>query len=112
MEEKEAYLWMEKMIQVQAGKLTASEAASHLGVSRKTFYKHQGEMLSVMLDKLTGLKNGRPQEEPDKKKEILLQRVDELEKQVDTLQCRLRIRQALHDTAGMEKKRAGDHNHE
>jgi transposase len=112
MEEKEAYLWMEKMIQVQAGNLTASEAASQLGVSRKTFYKHQGELLSVMLDKLTGLKNGRPQEEPDKKKEILLNRVDELEKQVDTLQCRLRIRQVIHDTAGMEKKRAGDRNHE
>ena len=70
MEEKEAYLWMEKLIQVQAGKLTASEAASQLGVSRKTFYKHQGQMLSVMLDKLTGSEEwpatgGAGQEEGD-----------------------------------------------
>jgi hypothetical protein len=111
MDERMARQWVEKIIQVQSGLLTASEAARQLGASRKTYHKHQKELLCTMLTTLTERRNGRPPKEQDEEKNALFRQVSSLQEQVKTLEGRLKIRQVMQDTAGLEKKGTGDGNH-
>ena len=43
------------ILQVQAGQLTATQAAQSLGVSRKTYYQWERRALQGMVDQLTQL---------------------------------------------------------
>ena len=108
MDESAARLWVEKVIHVQSGKLTASEAAKQLGVSRKTFHKHQKELLRTMLATLTERRNGRPPNEQDEEQNALFRQVVALQGQVNTLGARLRIREVIQSTSGMGKKGTGN----
>ena len=110
MDEGMARQWVEKIIQVQSGLLTASEAAKQLGASRKTYHKHQKALLRTMLSTLTERRNGRPPKEQDEEKNALSRQVADLQRQVCTLESRLKIRQVMEDTAGLEKKGTGNGN--
>ena len=100
--------WAEKVIQVQSGLLTASEAARQLGVSRKTYYKRENRALAGLMEGLKDREVGRPGKEVDPEKERLQQTVEKLETEVQTLLQTLRIREVLTECAGGEKKGTGN----
>ena len=65
LEETQARRRAELIIQVQAGRMSASAAAAQLGVSRKTYYKWEQRGLSAILGSLREGKPGRPPEPVD-----------------------------------------------
>jgi transposase len=84
------------ILQVQAGVITATEAARQLGISRKTYYQWEARALQGLLAAVTQQPPGRPCR-PDRPKERQLeQRVDQLQKALDQAQESQKIRAALH----------------
>ena len=69
---------------VQKGQITAVEGAIRLGVSRKTYYKWEARALVGMAQALEDEACGRPEKPMDQEKEKLQQRVNVLEKEVET----------------------------
>jgi transposase len=72
-QDEQAALWQSRaklILQVQAGKLTAKEAARQMGVSRKTYYEWEKRALAGMAEALSNGKSGRPgtPRDPDKEK--------------------------------------------
>lgn len=100
--------WAEKIIQVQSGLLTATEAARQLGVSRKTYYKRENRALSGLMEGLKDRGSGRPGMDVDPEKERLLQTVENLESEVERLRQTLRIREVLAECTGGGKKGKGN----
>jgi len=96
--------WVEKIVQVQSGLLTATEAANQLGVSRKTYYKRENRALAGLVASLQDRESGRPGKAVDEEKERLLRMVLELQQEKQILEQRLRIREVLDEHAGGEKK--------
>ena len=83
----------ELIIQVRAGRMTAVEAAAALGVSRKTWYEWEARGLKGMVEALADRPTGRPASAPPAPEKTELERqVRALEKQVQQLQTRDRIR--------------------
>jgi len=101
-----ARLRAEKIIRVQSGLLTATEAARQLGVSRKTYYKWEKRLLSPMVDMLSEREAGRPVKVTDPEKEALLKRALELEKEVLVLKQTLRIRELLGERSAAPRDKA------
>lgn len=97
--------WAEKIVQVQSGLLTATEAARQLGVSRKTYYKRENRALSGLMAGVEDRESGRPANVVDEEKDALNRRIEDLEKEVLVLQQTLRIREVLGQPAGKEKRR-------
>lgn len=90
------------ILKVQAGEITASQAAAQLGMSRKTYYKWEKRALSAMLDGLVERETGRPTTPPDPEKEKLKTRIKELERELLVQTRRKELRERL--TALGEKK--------
>ena len=85
----------ELIIQVQAGRLSASEAAARLGVSRKTYYKWEQRALEGILAGLQEGKAGRRAVPRDPEKEGLKRELDELRAQVGHQEQILKVRDML-----------------
>lgn len=71
----------ELIVQVQSGRMTATEAARQLGVSRKTYYQWERRALSGMVEALRGKTGGRPSKPKDPEREKMQKRLSELEAQ-------------------------------
>jgi len=97
--------WAEKIVQVQSGLLTATEAARQLGVSRKTYYKRENRALSGLMKGVQDRESGRPGTTVDEEKEALKRRIEDLEKEKLVLQQTLRIREILGQSEVREKQR-------
>ena len=80
------------------GRLSATEAALSLGMSRKTFYEWLDRALGGMRSALRDRPTGRPPHPADPEKEHLLQEVEILEKERLVLENRLRIQEAVRQT--------------
>ena len=83
--EKELRLARERalvVLQVRSGALTAKEGAKLLGVSRKTYYEWEKKSLKAMALALENRPGGRPPAPMDQEKEMLRERVQELEKKL------------------------------
>lgn len=114
----DAKQWAEKIVQVQSGLLTATEAAKQLGVSRKSYYKRENRALAGLMEAVEDRTSGRPANAMDEEKEALKLKVAQLENEVLVLQQTARIREVLGGSAekkppeerggeyGLEKKRA------
>jgi len=96
-------LWMEKIVQVQSGLLTASAAAKQMNVSRKTYYQKEKRGLSGMRAGLLQKDSGRPRPQVDEDKERLKEDLGTLREEIATLQQVQRVREVMAD--GTEKKR-------
>ena len=84
------------IMQVQAGVITATEAARQLGISRKTYYQWEARALQGLLAAVTQQPPGRPRR-PDRPKERQLEaKVDQLQKELDQAQESREIRAALN----------------
>lgn len=99
LEETQARRRAELIIQVQAGRMSASAAAAQLGVSRKTYYKWEQRGLSAILGSLREGKPGRPPEPVDPEKERLYREVERLREQVRAQEQLDRMRTLLHGNA-------------
>ena len=95
----------ELIIQVQAGRLSATAAAERMGVSRKTYYKWEQRGLSGIV---AGLKEGAPGRRPtlrDMEKEALQKEVEQLRGQVEMQEQLRKIRETLQ--SGLASKTSG-----
>jgi len=100
------------ILDVLAQRMTATQAALELGVSRKTYYEWQARGLAGMQAALEDRPWGRPPLPVDPQKEELQATVTTLEKERQVLQGRLRIMQAVQQTwnelqAGAPPKKKG-----
>lgn len=83
------------IMQVQAGTLTASQAAKQLGISRKTYYQWEQRALTSMLEAVTQLPPGRPRKNTTPEQRKLEQKVWILQKELDKAQESKEIRAIL-----------------
>ena len=99
-----ARLTAELILQVRSGMMTASEAATQLGVSRKTYYKWEKRGLAAMLDGLGARPPGRPASELDEEKESMKRRIQELERELRLKERTETLRELLR-SGGKKKER-------
>ena len=81
-----------------SGRITATQAALELGVSRKTFYEWLERALSAMRAALRDRPGGRPANPQDPEKDRLQEELTILEKERLVLESRLRIQEAMRQT--------------
>ena len=88
--EQKAQEWQRVILDVAAGRLTATQAAEEMGVSRKTYYEKQERALSAMLEALKDRPTGRPGNPVDPEKEELLEELEGARKAGRVLRLRSR----------------------
>ena len=86
------------MLEHLGGRLTATQAALDLGVSRKTFYEWLERGKEAMRSALTDRSGGRPLNPVDPETERLQEELESLEKERGVLEGRLRIQEAIRQT--------------
>lgn len=87
----------ELILKVRSGLMTAKDAATELGVSRKTYYKWEQRALSAMVNALSDRRSGRPSQPVDGKKEAMKQEINGLQKALLESEQRLYARDLLLD---------------
>lgn len=70
------------ILMVRSGRLTATEGAERLGVSRKTYYEWEDRALTGMAQALENQAPGRPPLPVDPEKEELQREVEDLKKKL------------------------------
>jgi transposase len=104
-QEELARLRAEMIVQVQSGKLTATEAAKRLGVSRKTYYQWERRALGGMIEALQDKESGRPATPRDSQKEGLQKRLEDLEDREKIREQVDRIRAVVDDAETSAQKK-------
>jgi len=92
------------ILQVRSGALTAKEGAKLLGVSRKTYYEWEEKSLKAMSLALENRPSGRPPLTLDPEKEVLRERVRELEKKLDLAEKTIEVKELLAAYEGFQEK--------
>ncbi len=102
------------ILQVRSGKLTATEGAERLGISRKTYYEWEDRALKAMAQALENQAPGRTSTLLDPEKEELQGKVKELEKKLYLAEKTIGVKDLLsaydlHEAKknGEEKRKAG-----
>ena len=80
---------------VRSGRLTATEGAERLGVSRKTYYEWEDRALKAMAGALENQAPGRPPLPLDPEKEELQGKVQELEKKLYLAEKTIEVKDLL-----------------
>jgi transposase len=83
------------ILQVQAGQITATQAARQLGISRKTYYQWEKRALEGMLQNLSAQKPGRPHQPRDLEKASLQKRLCRAEQQLEAARQVTALREIL-----------------
>lgn len=84
------------ILKVQAGEITATEAARQLGVSRKTYYEWEKRGLSGMMEALADREGGRPSNPVHAEVEALKKKQERLLLENELLEMRLGIHKAMN----------------
>lgn len=98
---------MRVILEHLAGRASATEAATELGVSRKTYYEWLERARGAMREALTDRPGGRPPNPADPEKEQLQETVKALERDRAMLESRLRIQQVFRETLDSLTREAG-----
>ena len=101
------------ILEVRSGKLTATEGAERLGVSRKTYYEWEDRALMAMAEALENQAPGRPPTPLDSEKEELQGKVKELEKKLYVAEKTIEVRDLLtaydlHEAKKKQTKKSPD----
>ena len=101
------------ILEVRSGKLTATEGAERLGVSRKTYYEWEDRALKAMAEALENQAPGRPSIPVDPEKEDLQGKVKELEKKLYLAEKRIEVKDllvacGLHESKKNEARKQKD----
>jgi len=83
------------ILQVQAGQISASEAARQLGMSRKTYYQWEKRALEGLMQGLEPGSPGRPSTQPSREVAQLRQKVQELEEKLEETEKVARLRELI-----------------
>jgi len=83
------------ILQVRSGKLSATEGAERLGVSRKTYYEWEDRALKAMALALENQAPGRPSLPLDAEKEELQGKVQDLEKKLYLAEKTIEVKDLL-----------------
>jgi transposase len=83
------------ILQVQAGQITASEAARQLGMSRKTYYQWERRALEGLMQGLKPGSPGRPSTQPSRQVQHLRRKVEELEAKLAKTEKVARLRELI-----------------
>jgi len=83
------------ILQVRSGKLSATEGAERLGISRKTYYEWEDRALTAMAQALENHSPGRPPVPVDPEKEKLQGKVQELEKKLYLAEKTIEVKDLL-----------------
>jgi transposase len=83
------------ILQVRSGKLSATEGAQRLGVSRKTYYEWEDRALKAMAMALENQAPGRPSLPLDAEKEELQGKVRDLEKKLYLAEKTIEVKDLL-----------------
>jgi transposase len=95
--EQEACQRLDVIMKVRAGRLTVTEAAAQLGISRQRYYEWEERALSAAAQALADREAGRPPKPADPEKEQLRHHVSALERDNLELQYALAVSRALRD---------------
>ena len=114
--EKERKLARERasiILQVRSGKMTVTEGAERLGISRKTYYEWEDRALQAMALALENHAPGRPPVPPDAEKEELQSKVRDLEKRLYLAEKTIEVKDLfsandLHEAKKNEKEKQKD----
>jgi len=87
----------EVIMKVRCGLMNASQAASLLGVSRKTYYKWERRGLSALLSGLEDQSAGRPSQPVDEKKAALEKQLALAHQDNALLKHKLELKDVLTD---------------
>ena len=98
------------ILEVRSGKLTVTEGAERLGVSRKTYYEWEDRALKAMAQALENQAPGRPPIPQDPEKEELQGKVKELEKRLYLAEKTIEVKDLLtaydlHEAKKNQRKR-------
>ena len=85
------------ILQVQAGQISATEAARQLGLSRKSYYQWEKRALAALLQATEQQAPGRPPKQADPEKDQLRRQVMVLERKVQELEQVMALRQVVHE---------------
>lgn len=96
---------MPVIVQRLGGSLTAVEAARRLGISRKSYYQWEQRALRGMQQALTPGPVGRPASTCDPVLGQMEVQNQQLQKQVELLEQRLRVREILNAAETRAKKK-------
>ena len=95
------------IIEVRSGKITATEGARRLGISRKTYYQWESRGLEGMMEALEKSSSGRPEKEADPEKDALRKKVHQMEQE---LLLEKQANQVKSDFLKWELEKARDRN--
>ena len=101
------------ILEVRSGKLTATEGAERLGISRKTYYDWEDRALQAMAEALENQAPGRPPAPLDPEKEELQGKVNELEKKLYLAEKTIEVKDLLtaydlHEAKKNQTKKSPD----
>ncbi len=101
----EAAELMKAVLAVRGGTLSATEAAKHLGISRKTYYQWEARALQGLMSALQPKVPGRPSQARDPETERLRAENQRLSQQVHVLEQTLTIRRLLAEADTRAQKK-------
>lgn len=93
------------IMQVRTGQISATAAAQQLGISRKTYYQWERRALQGMMEGLEDRPTGRPSQQPDPETEQLQQKIQDLEKKLNSSQEIIEIREKLEEARRQSAKK-------
>ena len=90
-----ARLRAEMIMKVRCGLLTVRQAASRMGVSRKTFYKWEQRGLNALLDNVTDLPPGRRAHPSDDRIQDLEKQLSQANREIELLNRKMALKDVL-----------------
>ena len=96
-QQQTARLRAEVIMKVRCGLLTAQQAAEHLGVSRKTYYKWEQRGLTALLGSLQDQSCGRPTQPVDLQKQSLEKQLAQVHRDNAILKHKMALKDVLTD---------------
>ena len=92
---EKARLRAELIMKVRCGLMTAQQAAEHLGVSRKTYYKWEARGLAALLGSLEDQPSGRPAQPVDVQQQSLQKQLEQAHRENAILQHKMALKDLL-----------------
>lgn len=83
------------ILEVRSGRITATQGAERLGVSRKTYYEWEQKALAAMIQGLENGQSGRPARETDPENQMLMKRIAKLEADLVLARQTVEVRRLL-----------------
>lgn len=94
------------ILQVRSGRMSASEGAKALGISRKSYYQWEKRALQGMMNQLLEQESGRPAEPNDPQLQAMQAKIEELEGKLKVAEQTAEVRAILMDMQRAQEKRA------